>query len=487
MQDREIQNSFRSQAKLRSYERSRAYSRPEQSRLQRKSIAKHLSYANIKPSTLNESEPPVQVSQALDINQVATEPVTPVQTVQSTQESFNTKPDLSNNPDIDLRQSISTQSSVNVTSKITSPNVTSNISVKPSSKLKTVHRDNIKLDKTVQHMTPKVVFKGFSRAKLDISEKPSVIDRKYNTKTQSKFKASYKKSLFIPRVVSEGSSKIYNIAKTAIFLVKNPMIDSENIERASSVELQASAKYGILGSLKFNTKAFPDKFRLSNIMLYGMASILFLSGMGVVYNGFMINRRVNAAIVDGATPDKPKSVADKKAKSKPKSIGGLSVEKPSNNYVQQYTVAPDLPKYIKIDKLGINAIVLAMGVDSKNKLEAPNNIYNAGWYNGSSRPGEAGGMLLEGHSGIGNYPGIFGHLDNLGKGDTIQITRGDNKIFTYKVVDKKVFDAKKVDMGSMMVSKNPDKPGLNLITCFGEATPGTTEFSHRQIVYAVQQ
>lgn len=480
MYDREFQNNFRLQVKLKSYERSRTYSRPEQNRLQRKSIAKHLSYANIKPSTLGKSESLVQTSQGVDNDQAFIKSTTPEHSLQNTQENFNTKPEPSNNPSIDMRPSIPTDGRVSIVSKTVSPNVTPNISVKSNSKLKTAHRQNTKLDKTVQHMTPKVAFKGFSKASLNTLKKSSINNKKFTAKTQSKPKTSYKRSLFVPKVISEGSSKIYNIAKTAIFLVKNPIT---NLERANSTELEAKVRYGILGNLKFNAKAFPDNFRLSNIVLYGMASILFLSGMGVVYNGFMTNRRVNAAIVDGATPDKVGSGSSKKSKS----IGGLSVEKPSNNYVQQYTVAPDLPKYIKIDKLGINAVILAMGVDSKNKLEAPNNIYNAGWYNGSSRPGESGGMLLEGHSGIGNYPGIFGHLDNLNKGDTIQVVRGDNKVFTYKVVDKKIFDVKKVDMGSMMVSKNPDKPGLNLITCFGEATPGTTEFSHRQIVYAVQQ
>lgn len=162
-----------------------------------------------------------------------------------------------------------------------------------------------------------------------------------------------------------------------------------------------------------------------------------------------------------------------------------STEKPTPTAVRNYAVSPVNPRYIDIPKLKVHARVLSMGVDRKNELKAPYGIYDAGWYNASSLPGENGAMLVDGHAGIGSTRGIFHDLAKLVAGDDIVVKRGDGQSYTYKVVDMKIQDVGQVDMGSLLVSADTAKPGLNLITCAGDQIPGTFNLKQRVLVRAV--
>jgi LPXTG-site transpeptidase (sortase) family protein len=137
-------------------------------------------------------------------------------------------------------------------------------------------------------------------------------------------------------------------------------------------------------------------------------------------------------------------------------------------------------------KTNTNARVKRLGVDTKNELLAPNNTHDAGWYENSAKPGEAGAMLIDGHVGF-TKDGIFAHLKDLRKGDEISIERGDSQKFTYKVVDSQAYAADKLDMSKALVSAEPGKPGLNLITCTGKLTSNKTSYTDRLLVRAVQE
>lgn len=197
-------------------------------------------------------------------------------------------------------------------------------------------------------------------------------------------------------------------------------------------------------------------------------------------NGLRANKQVAAQVThlqheqsggtDDATADTPPST-----------------DRPSSNAVASYSVAPNLPRYIDIPKLQVHARVLSMGVDSKNQLRAPGNVFDAGWYNASAQPGQPGAMLVDGHISSWTTKGVFYGLNKLKAGDQIAITRGDNQKFTYTVVKTQTYDAKSVDMASLLVSQNTAKPGLNLISCSGDVIPGTSEFDKRIVVYAVMQ
>ncbi|PID30320.1 hypothetical protein CSA80_02760 [Candidatus Saccharibacteria bacterium] len=217
-------------------------------------------------------------------------------------------------------------------------------------------------------------------------------------------------------------------------------------------------------------------------MLYAGAIVVFGLGLYAGLGGLRANKQVAVQVealqtqaVQGATDE---GNTDETVPP--------STEKPAPSVVRAYSVAPVNPRYIDIPKLNVHARILSMGVDEHNELKAPRGIYDAGWYNASSRPGENGAMLVDGHSGIGGTRGIFHDLTKLTSGDAITIERGDGQVFTYSVVDVKVLDVAQVDMSALLVSADTSRPGLSLITCAGNQVPGTFNLTQRVVVRAVR-
>lgn len=161
-----------------------------------------------------------------------------------------------------------------------------------------------------------------------------------------------------------------------------------------------------------------------------------------------------------------------------------SSTKPSSRAIDDYTVPPNLPKYIAIPSISVyKTRIMQLGLMKNNEIAAPDNIYDSGWYNGSAKPGEKGAVFIYGHVSDWKSEGIFYNLKKLKPGDQITITRGDGKTYTYSVVLSKIYEYKKVDMKQVLSPIDPKKPGLNLMTCTGHVIEGTNDFSQRLVVF----
>lgn len=216
-----------------------------------------------------------------------------------------------------------------------------------------------------------------------------------------------------------------------------------------------------------------SKSRLSSqLALRSLAVTLVLAGSFVAYWGWRTNQHV-AAQVQGVQNQHTNTDS-----------GVPSEDKPSDGVYRGYRVAGDLPHYVRIPKLKTAAMVQRMSTNSKGALQAPSNVHYAGWYDGSSKPGEGGAVLLDGHVAGPTQHGVFYDLKKLGAGDLIEVERGDGQTFAYKVVKKQNFPANKVDMTSALLPVIDGKPGLNLITCTGNVKG--MHYDERLIVYAVQ-
>jgi hypothetical protein len=166
-----------------------------------------------------------------------------------------------------------------------------------------------------------------------------------------------------------------------------------------------------------------------------------------------------------------------------------SETKPDSHSYAAYQVAPNLPKYLKIPKLGVSARVLQVGVTSTGDLGTPTNIYDTAWYTGSAHPGDLGNLgavLIDGHVHGPTLPGVFMNIKKLVPGDTLQIVRGDNVVFSYRVMKVQNYDASTMNMAMMLASVQSGIPGLNLITCGGPFDTKTNEYTQRTAVFAVQ-
>lgn len=171
-----------------------------------------------------------------------------------------------------------------------------------------------------------------------------------------------------------------------------------------------------------------------------------------------------------------------------KATANVSGTKKTEQQKKAYTVPASHPRELKIPKLGIDANILSMGILKDGSLDAPKTAWDVGWYDESALPGSGqNALLIDGHVNDAlNTPGVFYHLGTLKTGDDMQIERGDNELFTYKVVqvDQKPID--QVDMAKMLRSAEPGKEGLNLITCGGDYDYKRETYKDRILVYAVR-
>ena len=161
-----------------------------------------------------------------------------------------------------------------------------------------------------------------------------------------------------------------------------------------------------------------------------------------------------------------------------------SSAKPTAPEIASYSVPADNPKYLAIPALGITKTrVLGLGLLSEDQRAVPDNIYDTGWYENSSKPGQPGAMFVYGHVSSWTSKGVFYNLKSLKPGNIVTIVRGDNKAYTYQVVSTKIYPYNNVDMNQVLTPINPGKPGLNLMTCTGQVIKGTSEFNERLVVF----
>ncbi|HYF96541.1 MAG TPA: sortase [Patescibacteria group bacterium] len=212
------------------------------------------------------------------------------------------------------------------------------------------------------------------------------------------------------------------------------------------------------------------KLILFSRVLWLTATIVFVTGIWIAWSQQAANKSA-----EGSTSQNINDTSNEP-----------STDKPDRSEFDAYQVAPDAPRYIFISKLAAEAIVKPMGLTAQNQIEAPVNVFHAGWYTKSAKPGHTGAMVVDGHVSSRHTQGIFSGLKDLKGGDSIIIVRGDNQKINYKVVKSQVYDADRVDMTAVLKPVNPQKSGLNLITCAGTVIKGTHQFDKRIVVFAEQ-
>lgn len=215
------------------------------------------------------------------------------------------------------------------------------------------------------------------------------------------------------------------------------------------------------------------------VVVYGMAFIIF---------GFGIVASIQSMLVNKAANEQVAVLSASSTESSGESSSNVpSEEEPKGDYKGTYKVAPSLPRLLNIASIGVKARVLQVGVDANNRLGTPKNIYDTAWYSASSKPGEMGAVLIDGHYSGPNTRGVFSKLDRLKPGDTIVLERGDGTKLTYAVAKVETKPENEIDMSQLLVSVNTNVSGLNLITCGGEYDTHTNTFNDRTVVYATQQ
>lgn len=168
-------------------------------------------------------------------------------------------------------------------------------------------------------------------------------------------------------------------------------------------------------------------------------------------------------------------------------FAGASDEQPASNYLETYHVAPERPRILTIESLGVKARVFEVGTDGRGQPQLAKNSYDAGWYNVGTLPGAPGAVVLSGACTGTVGKGIFNKLHELTKGASIVIEDGDGMLYSYSVSYAETVPVDSVDMTTVLRPTYGTTRGLSLIGCAGTYDTKTNDFSNRVIVYARQE
>ena len=140
------------------------------------------------------------------------------------------------------------------------------------------------------------------------------------------------------------------------------------------------------------------------------------------------------------------------------------------------------PFRLTIDRIGVDAGVVAVGVEpGTNAMQIPG-LDDVGWYRYGSLPGDpAGTSVLVGHVDGNGRPGVFADLRDLAPGDLLTVTLPDGTGRSFAVTGLQQFD--KQALPSDLFSKG-GPARLALITCGGPFDPATGHYVDNVVVVA---
>ena len=162
---------------------------------------------------------------------------------------------------------------------------------------------------------------------------------------------------------------------------------------------------------------------------------------------------------------------------------GKDEKQVSSDVINGYKVAADLPRTITIDKLNARGRVLQMGVNNDGSMQAPINIFDAGWYTGSVKPGQLGATVIIAHASGPTQGGLFEGLNKLTADEIVKVELGSGQVLKYQVVSTETVALEQVDMDKFMRPAEGIQEGLNLMTCAGSWVRESNTRAQRTIVY----
>ncbi|KQX82812.1 class F sortase [Streptomyces sp. Root1310] len=145
-----------------------------------------------------------------------------------------------------------------------------------------------------------------------------------------------------------------------------------------------------------------------------------------------------------------------------------------------------LPQRIDIPDLGVQAPVVARGLDAEGGIDPPpfDQAGVVGWYAAGAKPGARGTALLVGHVDTETRPAVFYKLSTLKAGETVRVVRDDGKVAEFTVDDVEVVQRDRFDARQAYGPRQSDRAELRLITCGGTFDRVSRSYTANVIVSA---
>jgi hypothetical protein len=148
------------------------------------------------------------------------------------------------------------------------------------------------------------------------------------------------------------------------------------------------------------------------------------------------------------------------------------------------TLGRSAPVRLDIPAIGVSTSLLTLGLQPDGTVAVPPlESPEAGWYEHSPTPGEAGPAILLGHvDSARSGPGVFHDLPALRPGDRVDVLRADGGTAAFAVERVERYPKDAFPTGA--VYGDLPGPGLRLITCGGAFDRTTGHYVDNVVVYA---
>ncbi|MFE7794406.1 class F sortase [Streptomyces sp. NPDC057460] len=142
------------------------------------------------------------------------------------------------------------------------------------------------------------------------------------------------------------------------------------------------------------------------------------------------------------------------------------------------------PTKLQIPSIAVNAPFTPLSLGAKGQLNAPppNDTNLVGWYKGGVTPGERGSAIVAGHVDTTTGPAVFLQLQFVKQGATVDITRADGSVATFKVDSVEKFS--KASFPDELVYADTPNAQLRLITCGGTYDRKAKDYKDNVVVFA---
>ncbi|WP_079178427.1 class F sortase [Streptomyces mangrovisoli] len=152
----------------------------------------------------------------------------------------------------------------------------------------------------------------------------------------------------------------------------------------------------------------------------------------------------------------------------------------------QRPLARAVPQRIDIPRLGVQAPVVARGLDTRGAVASPplDQPGVVSWYAAGTAPGSAGAALMVGHVDTRTRPAVFHRLGTLRPGDTVRVVRGDGKVARFTVEDVRTLPRDGFDARQAYGVRRAGRAELRLITCGGTFDRAHRRYSANVVVSA---
>ncbi|WP_406151120.1 class F sortase [Streptomyces sp. NBC_01012] len=142
------------------------------------------------------------------------------------------------------------------------------------------------------------------------------------------------------------------------------------------------------------------------------------------------------------------------------------------------------PQRISIKSIAVDAPFTPLSIGSSGQLDAPpaNDPNLVGWFKDGATPGERGTSVVAGHVDTRTGPAVFLLLSTLKAGNSVDITRQDGAIATFKIDSVETFS--KADFPNDRVYADKGTAQLRLITCGGVYDKKKKDYEDNVVVFA---